>query len=291
MISVIITAFKEPKTVQKSILSVSNQISKKDEIIIVAPDYETLNEAGKLSSKLGNLRLIKDQGKGKSAALNLAVSKVNGEILVLTDGDVYVGDNSIESLIEKMKDKKIGAVSGRPVSTNYKIRMLGFWSYVLTEIADFRRKKALVNKKRLFCSGYLFAIRKELMPKLPEGLLSEDGFISHKVYRAGYKIEYSPESVVFVKYPSTFKDWIIQKKRSAGGYNQIKKIMNVEIRSFRSESSGALNLFRYASNIKEIFWIFALFLSRIYLWAIIYRDINFKKKKREELWQRVESTK
>lgn len=291
MISIIITAFKEPRTIQRSILALATQVSMIDDIIVVAPDNETLDEASKLSSRFKNLRMIKDSGNGKSAALNLAISRSRGEILVLTDGDVYVKENSVRFMIEKFRDKRVGAVSGRPVSIDSKKKMLGFWSHVLTDIADDRRRKALRNKKRFFCSGYFFAIKKELMPRLPEGLLSEDGFISHIVYKKGYKIEYSPESLVYVKYPSNFTDWIKQKKRSAGGYNQIKKLINVEIRSFKSESFGAIGLLKYASNMKELFWIFSLFIARIYLWILVYRDVNFRRKNREELWERVESTK
>ena len=63
------------------------------------------------------------------------------------------------------------------------------------------------------------------------------------------------------------------------------------MRSFRKESFGALDLFEYASTFKEVFWLFQLFIARVYLWILIYRDINIKKKSREVIWERVESTK
>jgi cellulose synthase/poly-beta-1,6-N-acetylglucosamine synthase-like glycosyltransferase len=291
MISIIITSYKEPQTITKAIESVAEQHIPDSEVLVVAPDMETLREASKLRAKYKNLRLIQDEGKGKPVALNLAVSKSKGEILVLTDGDVFVGRNSIKLLLDKFKDLKTGAVSGNPVSLNPKNTMYGFWADILTQTANERRKKALLIKKRFFCSGYLFAIRKDLFPKLPENLLSEDGYISHKVYQSGYKILYSPESKVYVKYPNNFSDWIKQKKRSAGGYNQIKKMIGVEIRSFKKESFGALNLFKYISNFKEFFWLFGLFLARVYLWLAIYKDINLSKKTQKQLWQRIESTK
>ena len=36
----------------------------------------------------------------------------------------------------------------------------------------------------------------------------------------GYRIRYAPEAQVFVKYPTTYRDWLRQKVRSAGGYAQ-----------------------------------------------------------------------
>jgi cellulose synthase/poly-beta-1,6-N-acetylglucosamine synthase-like glycosyltransferase len=289
MISVIITAFKEPKTIGKAVESLkksSKEMREKSEIIVIAPDEETLK-----AGKKAGAGILRDSGEGKSVALNLAVSKAKGDILILTDGDVHVSENAISALSEKMKDEKIGAVTGKPVSINSRKNKFGFWAYLLTKTADERRKKALRDGKRFFCSGYLFAIRKKLFPKLQENLLSEDGYVSHRVYEQGFKISYADKAEVYVKYPDNFSDWIKQKKRSAGGYNQIRKMTGVEIRSFRKESSGGFGLLNYVSNLKELFWLFDLFLSRIYLWILIYRDINLKKKSHKEIWKRVESTK
>ena len=291
MISIILTAYKEDKTVGRAIESIlSNSLSEDYEILVVAPDELTLRATDKyLKNK--NIKAIQDKGAGKPAALNLAVKKARGEILVLTDGDVYIGNNALKPLLDPLKSSEIGAVSGRPISLNSKNTRYGFWAYVLTATAHERRLKATRLNKRFFCSGYLFAIRKELFPQLPTELLSEDGFVSHEVYKKKYKIAYSPDSFVYVKYPTNFNDWIIQKKRSAGGYNQIKKINGVEMRSFKKESQGAFGLFKYVSTINEFFWMALLFFSRVYLWLVIYRDINIKKKLHSEIWKRVESTK
>jgi cellulose synthase/poly-beta-1,6-N-acetylglucosamine synthase-like glycosyltransferase len=291
MISIIITTYKEPKTIERAINAILEQNLKDYEILVVAPDNETLEVAKKISIKHKNIKIIKDKGEGKPSALNLVIKKAKGEILVLTDGDVYVDKKSIEKMIKKFEDKKIGAVSGRPISINDRNNKMGFWAYVLSEIANIRRKRAIKNKKRIFCSGYLFAIRKELFPILPKELLSEDGFVSHKVYSKDYFIDYSPESKVYVKYPDNFSDWIKQKKRSAGGYSQMKKENNIDIRSFKSEFLGGFELFRFIRSPKELFWLIELYLSRVYLWWIIKQDVILKKKSSKEIWERVESTK
>ena len=291
MISIIITSYKEPKTIKKAILSVTRQKLPDYEVIVTAPDDETLNEAKKLQKSDKNIKLVRDSGKGKPAALNLAVSKAKGNILILTDGDVHVSKGSIGPLLKKLRDKKVGAVSGNPISTDPKNTKYGYWASLLTKIANERRKKAIKTKNHLFCSGYLFAIRKSLFPKLSEDLLSEDGFISHKVYEKGYKIEYSEKSEVYVKYPDNFSDWIKQKRRSAGGYKQLKESLGIEIRSFKKESLGAFGFLKYVSNPKELFWLLELFLARVYLWYRIHRDVDLKKKTHKEIWERVESTK
>lgn len=291
MISAIITAWKEPKTVGKAIMSLSGQVGKNDEIIVIAPDKETLDKASKYRNKVKNLKILKDFGKGKPAALNLVVSKAKGDILVFTDGDVLVDGGGIKPLIDPFADSRVGAVSGRPVSADSMDNKFGFWAYMLTEVANEWRIKSQSSGKKLFCSGYLFAIRKNLFPKLPEELLSEDGYISHKVYDSGFNIEYSKKSKVYVKYPDNFSDWIVQKKRSTGGYSQIKNMLGKSVRSLAFESSGGFLFLKYIKSMKQLIWLFELFAARIYLWLLIYKGTNLRGQKSGSGWKRVESTK
>lgn len=291
MISIIITSFKEPKTIGKAIESIARQKFGKYEIIVSAPDAETLAVAKKYASRNKRVKVLQDKGEGKPAALNMAIRRAKGSIVVLTDGDVYVGKDSINLLVAPFKDEKVGAVTGRPISSNGTDTQMGFWAYMLTEIAHRRRMKAMAMHRRFFCSGYLFAIRKSLFPRLDENLLSEDGYISHYVYSKGSKIAYVPDAEVYVRYPTNFSDWVKQKKRSAGGYSQIRQSLGISIRSFKSETFGGFAFFNLARSPKQLAWLISLFAARIYLWAAIYMDINIKKKSHKEIWQRIETTK
>ncbi len=290
MISIIITGYKEPKTIGRAIEQIlKNRIKDKFELIVTAPDEETLNVAKTYALKDKRIKLLKDEGKGKPSALNKIFKKVKGDILVLTDADVYVSENSIQLLIDKLKDKKIGAVSGHPVPTNSKDSKLGYWANLLTEMVHQWRKKA----KFISCSGYLYAIRKELLQPMPEDTLSDDAYNSHIVKNKGYGIDYSEKSLVYVKYPDSFSDWIKQKKRSAGGYNQIKYIFkekNID-RSLTKESAGIFQVLKYPKTFKEYFWTIELIFARIYLWLLIFWDINIKKTEFKKVWVRIESTK
>lgn len=290
MNSIIITSYKEPDLIERAVRAFAKQ-TKDDEIIVIAPDAETLEAAVKLRNEIKNLRVIKDEGKRKPAALNLAVSKARGEIFILSDGDVYVSDNSIKELLEPFKDKKVGAVTGRPVNADSKETKYGYWAEVLTRRAHELRLIANKKNKKFFCSGYLFAIRRELFPKLDENLLSEDGYISQQVLIRDYKIKYAEKAEVYVHYPTNFKDWIAQKQRSAGGYSQLKKMSGTTFRSFSQESAGGLAMLFYPRSIKEIYWMIQLFLARIYLWFVVAKNVRFKKVDAGKLWVQVTSTK
>lgn len=287
MISIIITSYKEPNTIGKCINSFLEQkIKEKYEIIVVAPDKETLNAAKKFKVKL-----IKDLGKGKPSALNLAFKKAKGDILILTDGEVFSSINSVNELVSKF-DNKTGVVSGHPVSLNPRNNFLGYVSHLLTFMADRMRKKLTLKGKFIVCSGYLFALRKGIVNSVPPEILSEDAYISRYVANKGYKTEYAPDALVYVKYPTNVKDWIKQKRRSTGGYEQLKKYFNEKtMRSFSQEVFGVFSVFSFCKSFKEVYYTFKLILLRFYLWLLIFKDNYIFKKKFEDIWVRIESTK
>jgi len=295
MISIIITGYKEEKTIGKAIECFLNQkVNEKIEILAACPDKKTRDVIKTYEKKYKNVKHIQDPGKGKPIALNICLKKAKGEKIIFSDGDVYVSNNSIKELISKLKNPKIGAVTGRPISLNPRNTMLGYFSHLLTDIgAHDTRKKYVKRGKFIVCSGYLYAIKK-VIKKIPEDALSDDAVISHAIWNKGYKIDYAPKAKVFVKYPNHFKDWILQKKRSTGGYNQLMKYFpkNKRMRSFWKEiTEGFYKPFKYPENVKEFFWTIWLYFCRLYLWFKIYEDIHLREKKFGEIWKRVESTK
>jgi len=289
MISVIITTYKEPKTLPKAINSILNQAPKsmgeEMEIIVVGPDEETKSVVQKFSSQYSFVKYIQDRGEGKPAALNLAFKEAKGDIIVSTDGDVIVGSNAIKNLVHPFKNKDVGATSGHPISANKRNAILGYWSHFLTNAAHQMR----IKKNIWPCSGYLYAFR-NIIDKIPINALSEDGLITQMIRDKGYSIKYCPKAEVYVKYPNNFKDWFKQKIRSAGGYVQItetKKMRNIG----QEIKDGTKLFFEYPKNVKEFFWTILLYKARIYLWLIIFWKIKIRKEKFNAIWKRIESTK
>jgi hypothetical protein len=96
-----------------------------------------------------------------------------------------------------------------------------------------------------------------------------------------------------VKYTTTFKDWIKQKRRSAGGYHQLSKYFKnpPRMRSAKLEMiKGPAYALGYAKNLVELFWSLVLFPARVYLWFLTFYD-RIAKKSFKQIWQRVETTK
>ncbi len=287
--SILITAYREAATVGRAIEALLPQANGA-EIIVICPDEDTARAA----SAYPGVTLLRDPAHGKPAALNLGLARARGEIVVMTDGDVHVGPDALEALLEPFADPQVGAVSGRPVSASPRDTLLGYWSHLLTDAgAHAERLKRDATGQFFVCSGYLYAIRAGLVEHIPEDALAEDAVVSHLVAQRGYTVRYAPHAEVFVKYPTTYRDWLKQKVRSAGGYAQpVIARSPLRMRSFRHEVlAGTWRALRYARSLRELAWTLTLFAARLHLWLLIFWRVRIRRQSLADLWQRVESTK
>jgi cellulose synthase/poly-beta-1,6-N-acetylglucosamine synthase-like glycosyltransferase len=312
-LTVILTAFKEEKTVSKAVECICDSkysgYEDKFQLITVIPDKETLNQASKEINKYKKVEWtsVIDPGKGKPIALNLALKKVKGKIIVLTDGDVYLGENSIKLLFDAFKNPKVMGSTGRPVSADKKNNFFGYLSHLLADAAHHKRLTTLKGirsgRSRVFVgsksnffalSGYGMAM-KNFQLQLPKDTLVDDAYLSYVLLSKGGKLEYIPEAKVFVNYPSNIQDWYKQKLRAVGGYVQLWKFgvieNNTKVRNFWKELEYFWFPIKYAKSFREFIWSVALYPMRLYMWLIIFYQQRIRKKSFDEIWVRVESTK
>jgi cellulose synthase/poly-beta-1,6-N-acetylglucosamine synthase-like glycosyltransferase len=288
--SVVITAYKEERTLPSLITSLKNQLSKNSEVLVIAPDEPTLSVAKKFAKKDKRIRILKDPGKGKPTALNLGFKKARGEILVLTDGDVIIGENSIRFFLQHFTNPKVGAVSGRVVYQIPKNSLFYEWAKLSERIFD--RIRRLQNKRNELWhpTGYLYAIRGGIVNKILSNALTDDAYIGYQIKSKGYLIKYEPKAKVYVKFPSTISDFIKQKSRTRAGFFQLKKWFGFEGRKLSSEISFGIKDLLRAYDISKIHKM--IFVSLIYLVAwlraywLIWREKSF-----EKIWERIETTK
>jgi cellulose synthase/poly-beta-1,6-N-acetylglucosamine synthase-like glycosyltransferase len=294
MLSIVITALKEAETVGAALDALLPQLPEQAEILVVCPDPATIAVVDSYASQHPAVRHVADPQRGKPTAVNAGLRAAQGEIVVLTDGDVVVADDALGPLLGPFEDERVGAVSGRPISVSPRDTMLGYWSHLLTDAgAHGMRMRRDSAGKFLVCSGYLMAFRRALVPEVPGDALAEDAVISHSIACQGYIIRYAPEARVFVKYPSTYQDWLRQKVRSAGGYAQdYVRLSPLRMRSaWREAFYGTFLALRYPLTLTEFAWTLVLFVARLHLWLLVLINVRLLRRPLDDLWLRVETTK
>ncbi len=293
-ITLLITAFKEPN-ISKALQSALNQRTKYDyEVILSAPDKETLDIARELAKRDKRLKVFQDPGKGKSYALNLLFNKIDTDILILTDGDVHIKENCIEKMSNLFNNPEIGCVTGRPVPFERKNTKYGYWANFLFDAAHLLRKRAFENNSFIECSGYLFGFRKKKIEKIPLDV-AEDTVIPYYFWEKGYKIGYADKAEVYVKNPSNWKDWIKQKTRTSKAHETLEKYVDTKttprVKNFSNEAKGIKHVIEYPQNIKELIWSLQLAGARLHMWAKVFLDTRVKNSHYQDAWERAESTK
>ena len=293
MVSVLLTSYREPNTVGRAIAALLPQLPPEGELLAIAPDEPTIAVIRAWMAQDARVRHLQDAQQGKPSALNLGLAAARHEIVVLTDGDVEVQPGALAALLAPFGDPQVGAVSGRVVSVSPRGTLLGYWSHLLVDAAHDARQRRAARGAFLLCTGYLFAYRRRLVPTVPTDALAEDAVISHRIAEQGFRIAYAPQAVVHVKYPSTYRDWLLQKVRSAGGYAQPYITRStVKMRSAWLEvRDGAWFALTYGRTPREHLWTLLLFAARLHLWLLVYWRVRVRRLPLTTLWQRVRSTK
>ena len=134
MISVVIPAYNEAKTVRELIARVQS-VPLDKEIIIVddASSDGTREVLGEFKNREGITVLFHEKNQGKGAALRTAFQQVKGDIVIIQDADLEYDPQEYGKLIKPILDGKADAVYGSRFLGGPH-RVLLFWHYVGNKI-------------------------------------------------------------------------------------------------------------------------------------------------------------
>ncbi len=293
-LAIIIASYKELK-ISRAIEAILKQnIKFPFRIVVSAPDEETQQIVNTYAKKDNRVSLFKDPGKGKSFALNLLLPTITENILILTDGDVYLDNGAINSLAHLFENEKIGCATGRPVPEESRNSKYGYWANFLFDEAHKMRIHAFKERRFMECSGYLFAFRNNVINSFPLDT-AEDTIIPYFFWEKGYKIGYVPDARIFVKNVDNWTDWIKQKVRTSKAHESLYKYIDIKKtpreKTFLNEAKGFLNLFRYSKTLHEGIWSTELLFARLYMWMKVFWEFKIKKEMHIDRWERIKSTK
>jgi cellulose synthase/poly-beta-1,6-N-acetylglucosamine synthase-like glycosyltransferase len=311
-LTVIINCWDEPSSIGRAIKCIADQeysgIPTNFELIQVTPDEITLDAGQKVADelKLGNKYIqVRDPLKGKPYALNMALQHATGDIVIMTDGDVYFGKGSVAALLEPFENEEIGGVTGCEYSQDDKSTMMKYFGHLLASAADHNRRLLTqdvpnrtyrISKENIVpMSGRCYATR-NFHIEIPASALAEDGYMSAQIMLKGYKSAYQPAATAFAKYPLTVKDFIKQKARSLGGFPQLERLGiktgSKSARKFTDELKYAWFPIKYATNPQEFWWSLMLYPIRLWTWYKIKINMTKMENRMGKVgWERIQSTK
>lgn len=260
MVSVMVPAHNESIVIRKTVLALLNFDYPKDRYeIIVINDNSSDNSAevlSKIQAKFPDRKLIvlntdnKLGGKGKSNALNIALSVASGSVIAIYDADNTPAPNALRILVENlMADEKLGAVIGKFRTRNRNASLLTRFVNIETLAYQCMNQAGRFFFFKL-CTipGTNFVIRRSIINQMggwDTKALSEDTEISFRIYRMGYYIKFMPLAVTWEQEPQKLKQCFKQRTRWAKG-NIYVLLKNFKYGFDKEAGPMRLDVFYYA---------------------------------------------
>lgn len=133
------------------------------------------------------------QRRGKSACLGDVVAQLDAEIVVFADVRQRLEADAVRALLRPLADPAVGAVSGELMFERADGDFAGgvdvYWRYE----KQIRRSES-DSGSVVGVSGALYAARRELLPKIPAGLILDDLWIPLEIARRGARVVFAADA-------------------------------------------------------------------------------------------------
>ncbi|MBD8615442.1 glycosyltransferase family 2 protein [Pseudomonas sp. CFBP 13719] len=233
-VSCLITCYSEGLDVQKTLLSLCEQIYAGEIEMIPIIDGATANKVTMDAVRAVNVDkeryprrflrpIAKWQRGGRVSSLNAGLSLATGEIIMALDGDTSFDNDMVSTIVRHFEDPKVPAVSGS-------LRVRNVWASMTTAVQALEYLLSIhLSKVGLAefnivnnISGAFGCFRRSFLEKIggwdthtAEDL---DTTLRIKQYfkREGLRIPFEPRAVGHTDSPTTFKQYLMQRLRWDG---------------------------------------------------------------------------
>jgi len=177
--------------------------------------------------------------RGKLSVLVDAVSRARGEIVVLTDASALLKPDALMRLVENFSDPGVGCVSGRYViarDVTPHLDSRGESERGYFEFEVFQRRQESLFHSTLGAHGACYALRRNLFPSLPAGVINDDFVIPMLILAGGHRTVYEDRAVVAEAHLATARGEFRRRTRiSQGNFQQIRILLPaLGFRDFRA---------------------------------------------------------
>jgi poly-beta-1,6 N-acetyl-D-glucosamine synthase len=222
VVSFIIAGYNEEKVIGKTVESALQSTYPNIEVIVV-DDGSTDNTSGVIKNNFGSdgrVLLMKQHNTGKAGALNNAVLRAKGEVLVSLDADTQISKDAVKFLVRHFEDPGVGAVAGN-VKVGNRTNIFTRWQaieYITSQNID-RLGYSLLNAITVV-PGAIGAWRKSALKDTGgyiSDTLAEDMDLTWRLRKNGWKVDTENEAIGFTEAPDSIGSFFKQRFRWSFG--------------------------------------------------------------------------
>jgi biofilm PGA synthesis N-glycosyltransferase PgaC len=220
-VSIIIPTYNESGIIGFKLVNSSRIVYPKDllEIVIVDSNStdDTIKKIQDFSTKEKNLNIklvVEEERKGKSHALNNALTQCNGDIVIVSDADCFWPSDILEKALPYLADPSVGAIGGPKILFNSQQTWITRMEEGYLKSANFLRLGESKAGSTVFFEGGFSAFKKQALDRFdPYGTGSDDCGTIIGVIEKNYRAMLVREAKFYSSFPATFRGKISIKLR------------------------------------------------------------------------------
>ncbi len=254
--SVCVTAYNEEENIGNLLAALLDQHVHEaviDEIIVVASACtdETVPIIRQYMDQDDRIRLIEqEQREGKTAAINLFLAEARNDICVLESGDTIPHEYAVEHLVRMFKDPKIGMVGAQKVAVDTPDHITGLLSHLRLRMEH----ELCLEIPRL---GEMVAFRK-VFDRIPPDVAMDEAFVEAIVVEQGMEVKYAPDAIVYNTGPTTFGDFVRQRRRNHAGHLYLKHKYGYAVSSIQNRRVARVAFIQFWNAVRLVWVLFLL---------------------------------
>lgn len=230
-VSFIVAAYNEEDVIEEKIINSLQQQYPLSEIEFIFITDGSADNTVSIVKKYPRVQLLHTpERKGKSAALNRAVSFAQNEILIMSDANTFLNNEAVSYITAHYAQKSVGGVAGEKKVVSYANDVEGvgareglYWKY-----ESFLKKVDSEFYSVVGAAGELFSIRKSLYEDLPDSIILDDFVLSLKAAQKGYRIIYEPRAYAMEVSSVSVEEERKRKIRiAAGGFQAMRLLFSL----------------------------------------------------------------
>jgi cellulose synthase/poly-beta-1,6-N-acetylglucosamine synthase-like glycosyltransferase len=198
-VTLLVSAYNEAGTIRRKLENCLGLDYPRERLDIVVVSDASTDDTDRITEEFagqGVSLLRMTERKGKTAGLNAAMEKVEGEIVVFSDANILYEREAIRRLIANFADREVGCVTGDsryldPERSATHAQENAYWGYERLIRCSESRLGSTVG-----ADGAIFAIRRELYTRLPVDAIN-DLMLPLRIVAGGHRAVFEQRAVGF----------------------------------------------------------------------------------------------
>ena len=269
-VTVVLAGYNEADTTGPTIDTIHGTYPRLEIIVVDDGSEDGMSQAVTPYVQAGIIRLLRKNDRGgKSSCVNFAVAESDSDIILVIDTDSGIERNTIWEIVQPFVNPKVGVVGGTIRVRNATRNLVTLCQANEYLHAIFLGRQLQSRLGIMSCaSGALGAFRREAVERAGGWDVGpgEDGDLTIKIRKLGYKAVFQPYAVCNTDVPITWRSLFKQRRRWNRGLVRYKCRKHVDMANPFAANFSWGNLI-VLMNV----WFFKIFLLIAFWVAVVWR--------------------